>query len=283
MSTIGKFFVVLNLALAGLFVGSAASLIGKSDSYRVKYENEMQAKADMESEKDAVIGELTANLQQSQSERGRLNSDNSDLTADKTALQEELDTERQQNTDLRESLLSMDGRLSDLEGTNGQLNNELSALRRQYETVRSERDDALDSRDSANSTANDAVASANLANGQAEDLRLELAREMERANQAEAQLATVVSLYGIDLNTIGAQPHMEGVVTSVTSANGATYVVINLGKKDKVQPGFTYDVFNGSVYKGRIFVHTVNESKSAATVDMSNAPISEGDRVVTRL
>ena len=109
MSTIGKFFVVLNLALAGLFVGSAASLIGKSDSYRVKYENEMQAKADMESEKDAVIGELTANLQQSQSERGRLNSDNSDLTADKTALQEELDTERQQNTDLRESLLSMDG------------------------------------------------------------------------------------------------------------------------------------------------------------------------------
>ena len=95
MSTIGKFFVVLNLALAGLFVGSAASLIGKSDSYRMKYEEEVQAKADLESEKDAKISELTSTLQQSQSERGRLNSDNSSLTAEKTALCEDLASEQQ--------------------------------------------------------------------------------------------------------------------------------------------------------------------------------------------
>ena len=173
--------------------------------------------------------------------------------------------------------------MSDLEGTNGELNSELSSLRRQYETVRGERDEALDARDSANSTANSAVEQANLAQGKASDLSLELARETERASQAEAQLATVVSMYGIDMNSIGAQPAMEGMVTSVSSDDGTTYVVINLGKNDNVQPGFTYDVFNGSVYKGRIFVHTVNESKSAATVDMFNAPIAAGDRVVTRL
>ena len=283
MSTIGKFFVVLNLALAGLFVGSAASLIGKSDSYRMQYEAEVQAKADLETEKDAKISEMTSNLQQSQSERGRLNSDNSELTADKTALVEDLASQQAQNSDLRESLSSIEGKLSDLEGTNGELNSELSSLRRQYESVRGERDAALDSRDSSNSTATSAVEEANYASGQASDLRLELAREVERANQAEAQLATVVSLYGIDMNSIGAQPAMEGIVTSVEDAGGATYVVINLGKNDRVQPGFTYDVFNGSVYKGRIFVHTVNESKSAATVDMFNAPIAAGDRVVTRL
>ena len=283
MSTIGKFFVVLNLALAGLFVGSAASLIGKSDSYRTQYEAEVQAKADLEAEKDAKISEMTSNLQQSQSERGRLNSDNSSLTAGATALTEDLASEQQKNADLRESLQSIEGKLSDLEGTNGELNSELSGLRRQYESVRTERDGALDSRDSANATANSAVEEANFATGKSSDLTLELARETERANQAEAQLATVVSLYGIDMNSIGAQPAMEGMVTSVSSADGTTYVVINLGKNDKVQPGFTYDVFNGSVYKGRIFVHTVNESKSAATVDMFNAPIAAGDRVVTRL
>lgn len=284
MSTIGKFFVVLNLALSALFVGAAASLIGHSEEYRAKYEAELEAKAALESEKDAKIGDLTAQLSQSQNERSRLQNDNSTLTADRTALTENLESERQQNADLRESLQVIDGKLGDLEGTNSQQANQLEGMHRQYETVRQERDDALDARDAALAAQNSAEDSANMANGLASDLELKLNREIERAGAAEAKLATVVSLYKVDLESIGAQPQMDGSVLSVDTVDSTTYVVINLGKRDSVQPGYTYDVFNGSVYKGRIYVHSVNESKSAATVDLAgNAMISAGDRVTTRL
>ena len=283
MSTIGKFFIVLNLALAGLFVGSAASLINKSDSYRVQLEAKAAEMDVMKEEKDAKISEMTSNLRQSQEERNNLNHQNGQLSANLDAEKERGLTHKQKNDNLEGQLQSIEGKLNDLNQTNSDLNVELGGLRRQFESVRSERDSALAVRDAAALTAKGAVEEANMATGEASDLRLKLAREAERANYAEAQLATAVSLYSIDVTTIGAQPAMEGTVTSVSEADGATYVVIDLGRNDSVQPGYTYDVFNGSVYKGRISVLTVNESRSAATVAMYNAPIAAGDRVVTRL
>jgi predicted RNase H-like nuclease (RuvC/YqgF family) len=237
----------------------------------------------MQEDKDAKISEMTSNLRLSQEERNNLNHQNGQLGANLDAEKERGLTQKQKNDSLEGQLQSIEGKLNDFGQTNSDLNSELSGLRRQFESVLAERDSALDARATAESTAKSAVEEANSATGDASDLRLELARETERANQTAAQLATAVSLYSIDVTTIGAQPAMEGTVTSVSEAGGATYVVIDLGRNASVQPGYTYDVFNGSVYKGRISVLTVNESKSAATVAMYNAPIAAGDRVVTRL
>ena len=60
--------------------------------------------------------------------------------------------------------------------------------------------------------------------------------------------------------------------------------MINLGSQDQVKPGYTFDVYRGATYKGRIYVETVNIHQAAATVQMTgNAPIAAGDAVVTRL
>ncbi len=246
MSTIGKFFVVLNLVLAGLFVGSAAALIGEADSFRQQYEAEKTAKNDLQASMDEEVGRLQSLNNQAQSEVARLQGDNSTLNAEKTALTESLETERQQNGDLRESLQTIEGKLGDLEGTNRDQANQLDNLRRQYDTVRQERDDALDAREQALATANAAEDSANMANGRASDLELELARALDRAEQSEAQLGTVVALYDVDLASISAQPQMEGSVLSVDYVDGNAYVVINLGRKDGVQRGSSYDVYNGA-------------------------------------
>lgn len=284
MSTIGKFFVVLNLALSALFVGAAASLIGHSEEYRGKYEAEQQVVADLEASSAAEVSDLTVQLRTANSTSSQLRNDNSTLTAGKTALTESLESERQQNSDLRESLQVINGKLGDLEGTNGQQSTQLEGLHRQFEAVRQERDDALDARDAALATANTAENSANMANGASHDLQIKLEREMERSSAAEAKLATVVSLYKVDIEQIGAQPQMDGSVLSVETVDNTTYVVVNLGKDNDVQPGYTYDVFNGSTYKGRIYVHSVNQTKSAATVVLDgNGAITAGDRVTTRL
>lgn len=284
MSPIGKFFLVLNLVLAALFVGVAASLIGTADSYRVKYESAQQeCQAQLEA-KDQEIGDLSARLTASEAERSRLITENDNLKAEKTALSESLETERQRNAELTERLTGIEAKLGDLESTNRDLAQQLESSQRQVAQLREERDAALDARDAAQSEATQAREEAKIALGKAGDLELQLSRLQANYDECEAKLGQVVALTGFDLESINAQPMMEGVVLSADVVDGEPIVILNLGKQDGVQPGFTFDVYRGGDYKGRIRVETVNDTKSAATLILEGtAPIEAGDHVTTRL
>jgi len=284
MSTIGKFFVVLNLALAALFVGASASLIAEAESFRTKYEGAVETHAGEVADLNAQVADWTSKYQDAMNENRRLQQQNGQLAADKSALEESLASERQSNTELTERLQGIEGKLADLEGTNREQTNRISELTRQNETLRGERDDALDSRDGALAQATQATEAMQLAQGQASDLSLALARETERADEAEAQLDAVVTHTGVDPATINNQPQLEGLVLSTETANDTTYVVINIGKQAGVKVGYTFDVYNGATYKGRIKVQTVNETKAAATLEVpGNGSLASGDRIATRL
>ena len=123
-----------------------------------------------------------------------------------------------------------------------------------------------------------------LAQGQSSDLQLSLDRETARADDLQASLDAMVAATGLDPNTIGNQPMLEGSVLSTREANGTTYVVISIGKDQGVRIGYTFDVYSGSTYKGQIKVQTVNSSKSAATLELpGNADLAAGDRIATRI
>ena len=284
MSTIGKFFVVLNLALAALFVGVSASLIGSGDSWRKQYEEADSAHATALEAKDKALATSEAEKRQANEERSRLNSENSALKAERLALTENLETESQRNSELTEKLTGIEGKLGDLESTNRDQATQLENLRSTANQMRDERDAALAARDAAQSSATQAQEEAKLAAGKASDLQIQLAQSIKRAEKAETERDVVVKATGVDASMLGNQPMMEGTVLSVDYAANSTYVVIDLGKKDSVQVGYTFDVFNGSTYKGKIRVETVNQSKSGASVTLAGtAPIAAGDRVATRL
>lgn len=284
MSTIGKFFVVLNLALSALFVGVSASLIGQSDDFRVKFDDEVTAHAATVSTLDGEAAELQNRLQSADAEKNRYIQINSTLEGENSALTESLLTEQSKSSDLTARLEGIEGKLSDLEGTNRAQTNRIADLTGQNETLRGERDSALDERDSAKSTAIAAEESMNTAARALGDSELALAREIARADEAESSLDALMQYTGVDPATINNQPQIEGLVLSTEVANGTTYVVINIGKKDGVKAGYTFDVYNGKAYKGRIKVQTVNESKSAATLEQKGtAALAQGDRIATRL
>jgi hypothetical protein len=284
MSTIGKFFVVLNLVLSGLFVGVSASLIGQSDDFRKDFESEVIDHAATVTTKDGEAADLKNRLQSAEAEKNRYIQINSTLEGEKSALTEGLLTEQQKNSDMTMRLEGIEGKLSDLEGTNRAQTNRITDLTGQNETLRGERDSALDDRDAANSNAIAAEESMKTAERALGDSELALARETARGDEAEASLDALMQYTGIDPATINNQPQLEGIVLSTEEANGTTYVVINIGKKDGVKAGYTFDVYNGSAYKGRIKVQTVNESKSAATLEVpGTAALAQGDRIATRL
>jgi cell shape-determining protein MreC len=284
MSTIGKFFVVLNLALAALFVGVSASLIGTGESWREQAETADAAHTVALADKDKALAATTAEREQLREEKSRLLTENNSLKADNKALTENLETESQKNSELTEKLTGIESKLGDLESTNRDQAGQLENMRRTANQMRDERDAAMDARDAAQSAATQAQQSERLALGRMKDLEQQLATASQRAEKAETERDVVVAATHLDPSEISVQPMLEGTVLSVDKSGGATFVVIDLGKKDSVKIGYTFDVYDGATYKGKIRVETVNQGSAGASVTLTGtAAIAAGDRVTTRL
>lgn len=284
MSPIGKLFTVINLVLAALFVGSAAALIQTGQDWRVQHETVSaeltQTKTDMQAEIDRVTSELNQATQQ----KDQFAAQKEQLDSEKADLEQRLATEEATNADLRERLTGIDGKLGDLESTNRQAQNRIQELGDQATALRSERDEAMDARDEAEAARADAERNATAFERERDELQIALGRANEQVASKEAQLAAVAKKFRVDLNELNDQPELAGRVTAVDGSHGTMVVVINLGKNDGVKPGHTFDVYNGGLYKGKIYVETVNASQSAATIQLAGeGQISAGDAVVTRL
>ena len=285
MSTIGKFFIVVNLALSAVFVGASASLIGTSQEWRSKAEAAQTELAEATAALEQEKADLTSQISQLNEAIARKDTQLTEKEADVSGLTADLDNERRQNSDMRESLTGIDSRLADLEQTNRTLNNRVTELERDNQSLREERDAALDARDEAVSAQTLAEESARGAEGAASDLRIQLAQASDRAETAETKLSMAARQYNFDLNELGIQPDLEGMVLAASYSEDPAIVQINLGKEQRVRPGFTFDVYRGNTYKGIIRIELVNASVSSATISEARpgTRIERGDRVVTRL
>ncbi len=285
MSTAGKLFTVINLVLAALFVGSAASLISTSDEFRSQYETEKAAHEAAVQKANEDIAALNQEVQAQSGLRQQADSQFASSEARASALDNDLQTERRQNSDLTESVAGIEGKLADLESTNRQHANRITELENENRSLREERDGALDDRDAALAAQTAAEGAQRTAVGAAEQLRKELAYANDRGDEAEAKLKLVVRMSGIDPAAVdGIQPDMEGVVLSTSYDQAPALVQINLGDAAKVLRGYSFDVFNGQSYKGKIKVEIVRANSSTCTVSLvGDAKIEAGDRIATNL
>jgi len=284
MSPSGKVFVIVNLALAALFVGSAASLIGTSGDYRARFE---ESQASLQSEKDAhekAVQALGADKQVLQDELERERARSGQLKADLDAANESLQTEQGQNADLRESLKGIQSKLADLEQNNRSFSNRITQLDQENRQLREARDTAQKERSQAVLARNSAQEEAKTMSTKASDLERALAAARQKGDSMEAKLLAAAKQYNFDLQSFGAQPPMEGMVLDASYDGGLPVVVINLGEQKGVKPGYTFDVYNGKDFKGRIRVEVVNANTSAATIlNGTAARIAQGDRIATRI
>lgn len=285
MSSLGKAFTVLNLALAGLFVGAAATLVGTSGEWRTRFEELQKADQAKFASLESTVSELRATTGQLEDEKTRNLNAIKDLEAQLKAAEADLTTERQKNADLRESLNGINAKLGDLEQTNRGYANRLDELARQADALRGERDRAQDERDAAVSQATAAREAARLADTTVSGLKAELARLQDQKETLETRLMVAARNYGFDPAELGTQPlDLEGLVVNASYDGNIPVVVLNIGRKDRVRPGYTFDVFSGSSYKGRVRVESVTEQASAAVIASPGAErIAPGDRVRTQL
>ena len=150
----------------------------------------------------------------------------------------------------------------------------------------SERDDAADSAQEAEMARRDAADALAQAQGQISDLQAQLHSAETSVAQLEAEKATIVAAYDVDLSNIVAVPDIDAAVLEVRYDVAPGLVALNVGSADKVTRGMSFDIYSHAEgYKGRVKVESVREDMCSAlvTIPVEGVQIRQGDQASTQL
>jgi hypothetical protein len=280
MSTIAKVFVVLNFLLAAVFLGSAASILGHSDNWKRRF-NEETAKQQAEitrlngliTEKDGMIGTLQRDKGVAETER--------------TKARQEADTLKTQNDSLRENFDKTVASLGNATRAVAIAQASAANERALIETVNKDRDQLQKDLAAANEQRLNAVRMQN-------QLEIDLTNiqqstkttEQKLAETAEALRAARFEVEAWNREHPGAgpgtiQPSQRAKV--LTSDPATNIVVISLGSEDGVQKGYRFTVSRGSRFIGTIEITDVNAKLSAGKVVLAGGgPVMPNDDVASK-
>jgi predicted nucleic acid-binding Zn-ribbon protein len=285
MSAIGRIFLVLNLILSALFVGWASNYLNQSEEWRGKYDGKVSELVEttqkLNEEADALQAKLdaaTARLATAESQRDGFERQAADR-------QTELDTERGRAASLQGDVTTMTNSLSDLNTTLSTLEDAKDAAVAEARQAQSERDDAVAARMDADAARTEIEDQLDKAGLRIVDLETALTSTQSMLSRKDAQLATIVDEYNIDLKKLLDQPLIEAAVLSVKNSDGFSLVALNVGSDDKVERGMTFQIWSGGQYKGEVRVDSVMPGMCSAlvTTAVDGTSISEGDNAATRL
>lgn len=285
MSPIGRIFSVLNLVLAALFLSWASMALSSADSFRVKYESEVAAHASttesLEAEKSAALTAKAAAEARASSLNDQLETSKSDTAR----LSREVEAKDQENNVMQADL----GRISNsLEGANNSRDAateaQLAAVERANaaDTAKSQ---ALAAKQAAESQVADLRAQIATLNSQLKDKNADLVALQKQLDNKSTELAVLIDATGVDASSIIGMPLINGVVIEALYDVEPGLVAINKGSADKVERGYTFDIYNGADYKGRVRVENVRENTCTAIVTqpVNGKRIGQGDKAATRL
>jgi predicted nucleic acid-binding Zn-ribbon protein len=265
MSSIGKIFVIINLVLSVLVLGAAGALLKKTDATKDQVRI-------AESERDASKAELDQARSEFTEREKALNSDKQQLTEEKN----DLDVRAQ----------SLDNNVARLEADNQSLRNDVSkinaslaAIQASFSTTQQRvveltdqntqlNQQMIDAKTKANEAANaQGAAEETLAQAQAqlEELQLQLTASQEEAS-TNKKLVEVAKSAGFDVTTIIAMPRIEATVAEVDDQYG--FVVLDKGKKDNVERGFTFEIHRDGNYLGRVKVDEIYDDYATARIEL---------------
>jgi hypothetical protein len=280
MSNVAKFLIILNLILAGLFLGTASNFLGQKDYVQAQLESSVKDWQDKHGALDTEFKATKDSLLKTGAENSTLKAANSGLEATVTQLKAENQVLAAHSASQGEALTHATKALESQNATIAAYEETIKNLQNERTTLVSSRDAEKDARVKAEAV-------------QAQ-LQRQLDDEVSAHKASEAQLADangkIQSLsaeaegYRVKYGGMGqVQPAVApGKVLAVD--NGMGLVVVSLGEEDGVKNGFEYVVSRGNKYIATIKVTDVQAKKSTALVvqGMQTGPVSANDTVGNR-
>lgn len=111
----------------------------------------------------------------------------------------------------------------------------------------------------------------------------ELERENSELKTKIDVLDARIALIMKDIVTSGCSwpPPIDALVLDVES--DLKFVALNKGKKDGIEPGFVFNIYRGSTFKGLVKIQDVREETSTGLIVYEKNPIVEDDSAATVL
>jgi septal ring factor EnvC (AmiA/AmiB activator) len=281
MSPIGRIFIVLNLILSAAFLGWAANALGTTKELKKELADAQTAHATALAAKDDELAKLDVDLKDVTEQQRTMREERDGIRA-------EADRLKTQVEELKRSGETMQANLTKIQATLGDYNNSITqltqqkdaAVERAHEAERA-RDTAMSEKQAAElamSTAEEATNNANLSIGDLEKVKTDL---MAQVDSLETQIAAIVERTGINVKDFVAQKPIDAQVLQVN--RDLKFVVINKGRADEVKPGYTFDIYRGSTYKGQVRIQDVQENMSSGQIVVEKNAIATGDSATTTL
>ncbi|MGE3175308.1 MAG: hypothetical protein AB7O97_21975 [Planctomycetota bacterium] len=281
MSPIGRVFIVLNLILAGTFVGFAGTHLQQKFNWKTKAES-------TQTEFDAFRSQMNT-------ENDNLRKELSTMTAAKGVLEQEVSQVKNELSNARDE----NGRL---EASNASLDADLKKLASTLDTIRTNAVAAFDQSKqayeasmTAQADKDEAIRTRDAAQAENRMLKNQIADLNETVQNKDVQLADASSEQGrlkllVDVAKAKgflesmAVPPLAGTVGNVTG-NLCTIMVTDNPTGAEIKPGYRFAIYDASGYKGEARVTDVYPERNAAlcTIEIRNGDVKLGDKAATQV
>jgi len=282
MGTVGKIFVVLNLFFALAFVAIAAALLAEKDDWKTRYENERDIRRATESVAEADRNVLQAKLDD---ERRKVDQ----LRESHLALMKDYENQREENKNLTETQTRLEEKLNRLEESYSSIDDRINDLQRNNERLNrlnlqleQEKVDARERQRQAEEAYHDMLAALEESEKRLRDAGQQTQAMRRQIEDYKLRYEDMIR-QGFPASEIVPPRAIDGLVRAVSDE--VPLVMLSVGKDDGVEPGYTFTVYRGSEYVGKVQVSTVFADSASASIlqEYSKLQPREGDHVTTRI
>jgi|SwirhirootsSR2_FD_contig_31_7444607_length_1332_multi_9_in_0_out_0_1 uncharacterized phage infection (PIP) family protein YhgE len=280
MSPIGRVFVVLNLILAGTFVGFSGTFLQRQHHWKAAYEK-------LDTETQGQIKNLTSDVERTRGDLGT-------MTNSKNKIEQELGTASNERDQARDEVKRLEAKNSSLDADVKRLAAGIEGVKQSAETATASAKDAFDKSLVAINEKNEAIRAKDAATGENRDLKNQIAALNETIQNKDLSIADLKTEGGrlkllVDVAKAKgfvenmAVPPLAGTVANVTGKLCTIMVTENSTNAD-ITPGTSFAIYDASGYKAEARVTDVDTEHKAAfcTLDIKSGDVKPGDKASTK-
>lgn len=281
MSPLTKTFVVLVTLLSVVFVALVIPMVAKTDDYKSQV-TELQSKL------AAAESKAKMTEQDIQNVYAKTREDIASLTAEKGALQSQID--------------ELTAKLNDSEGQVADLRQDLELAKADSSRLSAAQQKTAGLLDSVTKDANDARQS--LLTEKTRAIQLEdsltkargevatMTRQLKRMQEAMVALEQENRLFAEQIASLPqtqqaqtttqlvyAAKNIQGTIQAVETVSDVTLALVNIGSSDGVKENMKFNIHRNGQFVGNMVVETVDTTDSSGRVTLSQGMVQVGDQI----
>jgi len=289
MSLVGKIFAVIAMVVAVFYAGITATLVSLQENYKLKWVSEQALHKQTEKKKNDEIADLQSQYKQLDGEHHRVRKELERVVGENTNLRNEWAESAAINrfataiiNDQEEHIKALNARIDryndDLKaqrGDNDQLQAKLDDLEAKRKDLLANRDSLQDKLTVRENDLGNAMKTLKKVNG-------DLAWSNDIIGKLKEQRPDIYDNL-IRGEIVEPKDVIRGKVTGVDKSLGL--VIVNVGQRHEVQKGYSFIVFRGDQYIGKIVIDEVFPDMAAGHYDKPamKTDVEVGDDVTTKL